>query len=343
MFKFKNVTIKFRLIVVVASMSVMLLIIGSMGLFGMGRANEEMLAMHKNSVLPAQQLSEIQRLLFRSRMRIADPLVNPSSGGIQQSTAEVEQNIEEINKLWESYLSNEFLSREDKNLTETFSVARSVFEEDVLKPTMAALRANNLALADQILWEKVDPVYKAVDDALQALMQMQTDDARQTYADSVGRFENTRNIAIALIAAGIALALWMGVALIRAITRPLEQALRLAGAVAQGDLTQHISVTSRDEIGQLLQALKDMNDSLAGIVSDVRGSTDSITTASQEIAAGNSDLSQRTEEQASSLEETASSMEQLTSTVRQNAENARQANQLASNASDIAVKGGRVV
>ena len=92
-----------------------------------------------------------------------------------------------------------------------------------------------------------------------------------------------------------------------------------------------------------MQVLKDMNASLAGIVTDVRENTDSITTASHEIAAGNADLSQRTEEQASSLEETASSMEELNSTVRQNAENAKQANQLAANASDIAVKGGLAV
>ena len=129
----------------------------------------------------------------------------------------------------------------------------------------------------------------------------------------------------------------------RSITLPLDEAVVLAGAVAKGDLTQRIEVKSKDEVGQLLQALKDMNENLAGIVTEVRGSTESITTASQEIAQGNADLSQRTEEQASSLEETASSMEELTSTVRQNTENAKQANQLATNASDIAVKGGKVV
>ena len=131
--------------------------------------------------------------------------------------------------------------------------------------------------------------------------------------------------------------------LIGYITRPLQEAVDVADAVAKGDLTRRIEVNSGDEVGKLLQALKDMNDSLSGIISEVRGSTDSITTASQEIAAGNADLSQRTEEQASSLEETASSMEELTSTVRENAENARQANQLATNASDIAVRGGKVV
>ncbi|MBV8634083.1 MAG: methyl-accepting chemotaxis protein, partial [Burkholderiaceae bacterium] len=91
------------------------------------------------------------------------------------------------------------------------------------------------------------------------------------------------------------------------------------------------------------QALKDMDDSLLKIVSEVRQGTDAIATASQEIASGNSDLSSRTESQASSLEETASSMEELTDTVRQNAENARQANQLVVSASEFAQKGGKVV
>jgi methyl-accepting chemotaxis protein len=96
-------------------------------------------------------------------------------------------------------------------------------------------------------------------------------------------------------------------------------------------------------VGQLSAALKDMNDSLARIVTQVRQGTDTIATASAEIASGNADLSARTEQQAGSLEETASSMEELTATVKQNADNARQANQLALSASEFAGKGGAVV
>ncbi|MET3133371.1 methyl-accepting chemotaxis protein [Oxalobacteraceae bacterium GrIS 1.11] len=102
-------------------------------------------------------------------------------------------------------------------------------------------------------------------------------------------------------------------------------------------------VTTNDETGRLLAALKAMTDSLLSVVERVRAGTDLIATASNEIAAGNLDLSMRTEQQASSLEETASSMEELTSTVKQNADNARQANQLAMAASGVAVKGGALV
>ncbi len=129
----------------------------------------------------------------------------------------------------------------------------------------------------------------------------------------------------------------------RSIVRPLARAVEVAETVAAGDLSANIRVDSRDEAGQLMQALKNMNTNLAKVVGEVRTGTETIATASGQIAAGNQDLSSRTEEQASSLEQTAASMEELTSTVKQNADNARQANQLAVSASEVAVKGGSVV
>ena len=129
----------------------------------------------------------------------------------------------------------------------------------------------------------------------------------------------------------------------KVVTQPLEAGIRIANGIASGDLTQEIEVKSTNEMGKLLQALKDMNGGLVQIVGQVRQGTDTIFSASSEIASGNADLSSRTESQASSLEKTASSMEELTSAVQQNAANAHQANQLALSASEVAVKGGAVV
>jgi methyl-accepting chemotaxis protein len=141
------------------------------------------------------------------------------------------------------------------------------------------------------------------------------------------------------ITCGIAL----GFLLTRSITRPLARAVELAQKVASGDLTAEIQVTSKDEVGLLLGALKSMNGSLLKTVMEVRNGTETIVSAAKQIAAGNLDLSSRTEQQASSLEETASSMEELTGTVRQNADNAQQAKTLALDASGIATRGGEVV
>jgi len=129
----------------------------------------------------------------------------------------------------------------------------------------------------------------------------------------------------------------------RSITAPLAEAVVIARTVADGDLSSIIIAHANNETGQLLAALRDMNNGLLKIVSQVRSGTGAIASASSQIAAGNADLSTRTERQAGSLEQTVSAMTALTATVKQNADNARQANQLANSASDIAVTGGNMV
>ena len=161
--------------------------------------------------------------------------------------------------------------------------------------------------------------------------------------------DNVRNILTASIV--VALAVIISVAavsffVVRSIWRQLggepEYAREIAYAVASGNLAMDISV-SADAHNSLLAVLKEMQEKLRGIVSDVKSASETIKVASGEIASGNADLSSRTEAQAGSLEQTASSMETLTDMVKQNADSAQQANQLAESASDVAVKGGQVV
>ncbi|MBE5202833.1 HAMP domain-containing protein [Pectobacterium quasiaquaticum] len=129
----------------------------------------------------------------------------------------------------------------------------------------------------------------------------------------------------------------------RSVTQPIQEALGVAENVAKGDLTSEIYTDRKDETGQLLSALNNMNSSLRQIVSQVRDGAETISSAASQIAAGNQDLSARTEEQASSLEETASSMEQLTSTIRNTADNTTQATDLAASASATVKKSGAMM
>jgi len=126
----------------------------------------------------------------------------------------------------------------------------------------------------------------------------------------------------------------------RSIVAPIQISLDIANAVAAGDLRSTITVDSKDELAQLLMALKVMQTKLAEVVGDVHRNADGVASASAQVAQGNADLSTRTEQQAASLEETAASMTQLTEVVRQNADNANMASKLAASASSMATMGG---
>jgi methyl-accepting chemotaxis protein len=162
-------------------------------------------------------------------------------------------------------------------------------------------------------------------------------------AHAASNSERATMLSLTAMLVGASGAIAAGVVVSRSIVRPLKHAVSVAQSVAAGDLSTHIDLTTSDETGQLLAALREMNASLKNIVTEVRTSADTISVASTEIAQGNLDLSSRTEQQAGALEETASSMEELTSMVRMNADNAEQANQMAVSARDLAVKGEAVV
>ncbi|AOG24202.1 methyl-accepting chemotaxis protein [Acidovorax sp. RAC01] len=127
------------------------------------------------------------------------------------------------------------------------------------------------------------------------------------------------------------------------ICRPLEDARRMAQAIAGGDLSQNIAANGKDEVADLQRALREMQQGLGTLVAQVRDASGNIATASQEIASGNQDLSQRTEQTASNAQEAVSSLTQLTATVQQTATSSQMANQLAASASQMATHGGGVV
>jgi methyl-accepting chemotaxis protein len=189
----------------------------------------------------------------------------------------------------------------------------------------------------------VRPSLSKYHEALDKLIEIQNKQMMQAGQESTVTADKTKRLIFFLALAASVLSLLVAYRATQSITVPIKQAVKIAKKVADGDLTSTIQVSSTDEAGQMMGALRHMNDSLLKIVTEVRQSTHSIADASTEITTGNLDLSNRTEQQATSLGETANSIKDLTETVRQNAENARQADVLASRASEVATRGGSVV
>lgn len=211
---------------------------------------------------------------------------------------------------------------------------------DTLQASIGYLSANNYEaygnLDAQKAQDEMEEIYTTWRAQNTTLLQAAAEENQQSFTGMLW----TLGVIAVIVVLAIA-TIWQG--LRHLLLGPLREAMEHIRAIAGGDLTRQIAVEGRNEMGQLAASLLAMQQALAGTVTAVRDSTESIYTGAGEISAGSNDLSARTEQQAASLEETAASMEQLTATVKQNSDNARQASQLAKNASETADKGGRVV
>lgn len=187
------------------------------------------------------------------------------------------------------------------------------------------------------------PLQKKYFDALDAFVQYQ-DEQMQSAGDKSADVARKTEILILVLAVAAALASTVvGFWVTRSIVGPLRNAVAVTQLVAAGDLTSEIQAGGQDEMGRMMDGLRNMNGSLRQLVGDVRSSAQTIASTAQEIAAGNLQLNDRTVEQAQTLQETTSSMHELTAIVRQSADSTQEANQLAASASSVAVKGGAVV
>lgn len=268
---FKNLTIKSRLIFTLSFLVVFLLGIEMLGLFGMSKANDGLKTVYEDRVIPLGQLVHIESLLQQSRLAIAVALVTPTPEVIDNNTATFEKNVKEITKTWEEYMAT-YLTPEEEKLAGKFSEDRKKFVTEGLMPAVAALRTNEIKEANQIVVEKVRPLYELVKEDISSLINLQIDVTKQEYRYQQDRYATIRNIFIALIIIVLALAVLISVAFTQAVFRPLEKAVKIARGVAAGDFTQQIEVRSIDEIGQLMQALKEMNNNLVKIIGQLHDS-----------------------------------------------------------------------
>jgi methyl-accepting chemotaxis protein len=339
--KLANLKIAQRLALGFGALCVLLVAIQTFSINMLGKVNDgtaDLVSRRVPNILATTStLSEVNDIAIAVR----NMMLSNDAADHQKQLGEIEASRkaaqEHLDRLRQSVQS-----ADGKALVERIGAAHERYVQG-LGDMIVRINAGDEAEMRRYMQHVMRPVLADLKQAVNELLALQVSVASKTASDAHLAFESTRTLMIILAVMSLALAAVIAWWNTRSITGPMAQALEVANTVAAGDLTSRIDVTAKDETGQLLQALKTMNESLVRTVVTVRTGTETIATAASEVAAGSLDLSARTEQQAGSLEETASSMEELTSTVKQNADNARQANTLAEAASQVAERGGRVI
>lgn len=344
---FANMRVGTKLIAGFLILALIGAVVAMIGIFNMGKINDMADAMYERELIGLSHIKEANiNLIYAGRAR----------GNYLLSTTlqERETNLNNIIKYLaavKDYLGKAqplFVTEEAKRMFAESATVTASYESELARVFSLADK-EPLAQRSEALTQALAETRKhanSLDQVLTRLSQQKEARAKAASVETTELYQASRSMMLILTFCSAAAGVALGVLITRNLTGQLggepNEAARIASAIAAGDLNVAIGIRPGDQ-SSMLHAMKQMRDSLANIVGQVRNGTETIATASSQVAAGSLDLSSRTEQQASSLEETASSMEELTSTVKENAENAREANTLAAKASAVAVKGGEVV
>ncbi|OGA81550.1 MAG: chemotaxis protein [Burkholderiales bacterium RIFCSPHIGHO2_01_FULL_63_240] len=335
-----QLTIKKRLALLVGGLMGLLILSQLQLIHQVNEDRNTLASLYNDRVIPLKQLKEVSDAYA---VNIVDTAHKVRDGGMtpEQGVQSIQQAQRTIAEQWRAYISTTLTPEEAAEVRQAEALLKPA--DQTAQELIRLFQAGDMAALSAFTAKQLYPAIDPIGTAVAKLINIQLKEAQAHHQASNETAERTLWISLVsgaiVLCAALACAIWI----VRSIVRPIEDAVRVAEAVAEGDLSQRIEVRSQDETGRLLTSLQRMTQGLSQIVSEVRTGSESIATGSSQIAMGSSDLSQRTEEQASNLQQTAASMEELTATVRHNADTARAANQLAASASEVAERGGQVV
>ncbi len=341
----KDLSIRAYLTLMILLFGVVMIIGAATGLISLKANNESLKQMYTVDTPAVANLEISASQLLRLRLALAtyESLINLNDmQGANAVLGRADQYIKGSTDHLNNYLAHAGASDEEHRLDQVMQDKRDAFLRDGVTPALAALKSGDKDTFQQFQARKLNAMYGAYEQAMLAVEKLQLDHEQASYAAAQARF----HFVMILVSVGVAGALvlsWLArFALVRAIVKPIDAAIRSFQRIAQGDLTEVIRVDGRNEMGQLSEALSKMQAALSQTVSTLHDATAAINAGAGEIAIGNTNLSQRTEEQAASLEQTAASMEQLTANVKKTAESAHEASTLARDASALAEQGGQI-
>ncbi|MFZ5354437.1 MAG: methyl-accepting chemotaxis protein [Bacillota bacterium] len=329
-----KISIKAKMLIVVILLSVIAAGIGIYGLSSISESNRGLETVYNDRVVPLKQLKIVSDMYA---VNIVDTSHKVRNGNISwdeglKNLADAKKNIDEQ---WKAYMSTKLVAEEEKlsaEIEDLFDTANKTVVK--LESIMQNRNSQSLALfTASDLYQAIDPISNKIAE----LIDVQLNIAKQEYDDAQARYILLRIIMIAIMAAGITIALIISMIIIRMIALQTDLMIKGIERDANGSITvKNVEVKTQDELGRLAASLNDLTSQVRNFIAQVADSSEQVAAASEEltanaeqsaqaanqVAAAITTVAESTDVQMKSITETAAIIEQISASVQEIAANA---------------------
>ncbi len=341
---FKDMKIGLRLGMGFAGIVVLLVVVGIAGYWGVKALQGTAIHMLEEEGVYAEHSGRVRANVLGLRRYEKDMFINIGAADkLEKYYAEWKEEVESVKKRTADI-------EKVKGLKEAQDTASA------LKTNLDAYTAGVIRVYEKIKAGEITTTQQAnaavgdVKDESHKMEAAAKDGATTAYEDmheeeaNINRYAaSTVAIIVTVILCAMLASIVIGIFITRSIVRPLREAMGVSEELANGNLTLDLKVERKDEMGQLLSAMKNMVEKLKNVVGDVKTASDNVASGSQQLSASSEQLSQGTTEQAASAEEASSSVEEMNATIKQNSDNAQQTEKIAQKSAADANESGQAV
>ncbi|HSM93196.1 MAG TPA: methyl-accepting chemotaxis protein [Anaeromyxobacteraceae bacterium] len=337
----KNLSIGARLGIAFTAVCGFLVLTGWIGLSGMASMESEIEAIARVDVAKLRTAQEMADHVMEASRAVDGLFLTEDQAALRAVEADIAEQQREFAAAYERMVRFE-LDPVDRQLTESLRVGWAEVGPRIAS-VQRLLNAEDRPGAMAMMERELDPALVRLEGHANSLMADTAKDIDEAAAQQAADYARRRAGTFAAVVAALLLAVGFAVYATRSVTVPVAGAVAAAQRIAAGNLREAVTVSSRDEIGALQEAMQAMVAKLGEVIAEVRGGAEALTAASAQVSATSQNLSQGTGEQAASVEETTSSLEEMSASIAQSAESARETDQVARESARSADESGRAV
>ena len=373
---FLNLKITKKLIVAFLGVAVIAGLVGVVGIFNLFNLAQQDMELYEYYAVPMGQMGDIREEYQKSRVSFRDAINSKDAKSQVEKIKQFNDSISQM-KAVSSEIGKTLVSDEGRKLYKTLDGALGKYESYANK-LLPMFQAGQIEQVNELMQTEGVGLAATIEETLDQLSTMKINLAKQKAITNKLDASRTTIFMITIVAAGVLIAMALGMYIARVISRPINELAIAADKLAVGDVNVNITATTKDEIGSLMESfvkmvnsirdqafvvekiaagdmtvevkvrsdndllgkkLREMVTTNSQILSNINHSAEQVAAGAEQIAASGEALSQGSTEQASAIEEITASMTQVAAQTTQNAVNANQANELSISAKDQAVEG----
>ena len=337
-----NLKIGTRLIALTVITSVLLLIVGIIGMWGMQQANRALAEIYDRHLLSINQLQKVRVTQFQIRNDIFQARLARDSFAAQELFDQVDKRVRTINEALEKY-QQQSLSTEEKKLLDSYIAARKDFGLNGIGVIRDLLSGEKFDEAEKHSKQVMDPAFGRVQTATDSLIDHLTGEAG-AYRQKMERLAKVLNLtAIGGIVTGLALSILLSLVIRQSILRGTKQLEEAAARLAQGDLAGNIQVQGQDEMAEVANTFNNMAQEFGRLIGEIRHAAGELEEAASRTTLNSQSVVEASNQQQQLAQTTTASAHELTHASAQMGENIATMIQATDRARDLARDGHRVV
>jgi methyl-accepting chemotaxis protein len=344
---FADLSVSVKVLAAVGTAALVALTIGILGLLSLRDASNSAQLIYRSNVASIKAVGQLRAVVLQARVDTANQALSVDAPTTKKYADALTGDLQSFTTAMAAYRASNPAS--DAALIDELQTDWNAYADVATTKLIPAGNRNALVEWAHIRDTDAMPLLTKMFDGLTTLDGLETADAGKNAAAAKSGYESSRTTSIITLVAGIVLALAIGAIVARKIVQSLTKVTYVCDGLADGDLTRHTGLDTRDEPGRMARALDTALTRLRQTITTIEGSAASLAGASEQMSGTAANIaasaeqtstqalavSAAAEEVSRSVETVSSGSEQMGASIREISQNAAEAARVASEAVTI--------